>query len=655
MPPRLSRLAIGLPRISPTSRNSQICLFCSLSRSLRRVSPVRRTRLSQPAQPSQHGLQVRQQSDVSSIPAADSGVRYIPKEPRIELRDALLDLQKHAGPYVNISRLQLALRGLEQSPGEETIRVAVLGIADGGASLKKAKELLRLVVADPLKDEEEWERRLTRDGPSGRPLLLRIDSGADELAQNNRLVEELHVSSPTLNGHGLEILVLEMDPPSMDAAPGEEGLESAALVPTMEIPTSSTGRYTPVTTPVHKALVVADGIVGAASLISQPIDVERDIIGTAVDLRIESDDAGLPFHIVDIATGSKALELFRESVDNSLEYERNWYKSGLPAISEWLKTGTSRTEGTMKMPLKNLIESILRNSTLAIEAEQSRQLNAVLVDKVSASKLDSLRVGLAQWAERSHTELRDQLDIAFGGQRWRKLGWWKLFWRVDDVSMIAYDILSQRFLIEAEKEIIFFAGRLEESGLFKENSVPAKINWAYKPISEEWVGSGPPPPKIQDLVGLPNDDVPVKSPPKPWPLHIPAARTFLSVESVPALQALAQKLVLQTLTTSTFTSALAGLMYISTLSTTVYEAGAIAALGIVWSLKRMQKKWETARKFWEGEVREEGRKAVREVESAVGNALTQTTDRPVDSNGGEEFKLANEALRKAEVALKSCK
>jgi hypothetical protein len=124
------------------------------------------------------------------------------------------------------------------------------------------------------------------------------------------------------------------------------------------------------------------------------------------------------------------------------------------------------------------------------------------------------------------------------------------------------------------------------------------------------------------------------------------------METVPVLQALAQKLVLQTLTTSTFTSALAGLMYISTISTSVYEAGAVAALGLVWSLKRMQGKWETTRRFWEGEVREEGRKAVRGVESAVGDVLKQT-DIPLE--GGEDFDLVNETVRKAEAALRICK
>lgn len=37
----------------------------------------------------------------------------------------------------------------------------------------------------------------------------------------------------------------------------------------------------------------------------------------------------------------------------------------------------------------------------------------------------------------------------------------------------------------------------------------------------------------------------------------------------------------------------------------------------------MQKKWETGRRYWESEVREEGRKAVRSVEATVGKVLAE--------------------------------
>jgi hypothetical protein len=36
-------------------------------------------------------------------------------------------------------------------------------------------------------------------------------------------------------------------------------------------------------------------------------------------------------------------------------------------------------------------------------------------------------------------------------------------------------------------------------------------------------------------------------------------------------------------------------MYVSISTTSIYEAGAIAAFGFVYSMRRLQKKWETAR------------------------------------------------------------
>jgi hypothetical protein len=656
MPPRIPRVAIGPSKISRrpiTPQNQQICLFCSLSRSLqlRRRQPQ--------TQQLGHRIRARRQLNIASATVADDSVKTPSQNPRSELRDALLNLQKQAGSYINISRLQLALRGLEQPAGDETIRIAILGLEHGGDSMSKAKELLRILVADPLKTEEEWEQVLTEDQQGGKPLLLKVGlNGTDGFGQSSRLVQELNVSSPMLNGHKLEILVLEMDPPSKDAANAVETFTNAVLVPTMEIPTSNTGRYTPVTTPVHKSLIVADGILGASSLLSYPIDIDRDVIGTAVDFHTvhTEEDPPLPFQTVNIALGSEALVSFRQSVDNATDYEQGWFASGVPEILDWLKSGTHSTGGSMKPPLRKLIESLLRNTGLAIRAEQTRQLSRSLSAKVSSLELDSLKTGLSEWAERAHTELRDQLDIAFEGRRWQKLGWWKLFWRVDDVSMIASDILNQRFLADAEKEVIFLAGRIEEAGIFRDGPIIYRADWAYKPVSEEFpepkLGSEPPPPRIQDLIESPKDDLPEKFKPQPWPLHIPVTRVYLAMGTIPELQALAQKLVFQTLTTSSFASIFAGLMYVSSLSTGLYEAGAVAALGIVWSLRRMQGKWETARSFWEGEVREEGRKAVRGVEGAVAGVLSRSS-RPVEED--QELKKAQEAVEQAETALVSTK
>ncbi|KAH8805802.1 hypothetical protein F5884DRAFT_459396 [Xylogone sp. PMI_703] len=651
MPPRVPNLSpkrLKLLQQRIISNEVQLCPFCSLSKGTRATTRPRRKSL-QPQNKSrlQSTLATPSQSDIKITPAAA----------REKLRIALIDLQKHAGSYVNISRLQLALRGLDQVPGRETIRVAILGLSEGGNALAKAKGLLRLLLADPLSKDQEWEQTLTNH-QSKKPLLIKVGQQmkVDEFQQGSKLLEEIYVSSPLLNGHNLEILVLEANPAPQNADEREETIADSILTPVMEIPTSSTGRYTPVTTPVHKSLIVADGIVGAASLVSYPVELDDHIIGTAVDLHLPSgeDTSSLPFRVINVSLGTNALRLFRESLDNAIPFERDWFAAGIPEIIKWLQAGTAPEEGPMKAPVRNLIHSVITNANNQIAAEKARRLEAALEETVSTATLDNLRLGLSRWSERAHGELQNQLDIAFSSKRWRKLGWWKLFWRVDDVTMIGADILNQKFLVDAEKEVIYLAGRIQEAGVFRQRGHVYPANWAYKSTSEEVkevkIGSAPPAPKLSDLVEPVEEEsesqIVIK--PHPWPLHIPTTRRFLTLDSVPALQALAQKLVLQTLSTSGITSILSGLMYVSSVSTTVYEAGVVAAVGIVWSMRRMQTKWETARKYWEGEVREEGRKSIRNVETVVTQVLSET-QKPIDIDDG--LKDAEEALRRTEAAL----
>ncbi|KAG0646439.1 hypothetical protein D0Z07_7449 [Hyphodiscus hymeniophilus] len=656
MPPRLPRLPVRqfptpLPSIAPKFQH--ICPICSISKALRPKITRRRPT-------SKYQQSSRQQSQLPSISISNKKAPIRSPNPRLELREALADLRKYAGSYVNISRLQLALRGLDQPAGQETLRVAVLGwrnskIFDGKddatLALREAKRLLRLLLADPLKPEEEWERILTDDDPESKPLLLKVGHNDTEgLAQSNTLVRELNVSSPILNGHKLEILVLDMSPPLISSEQ-DEGWSDLVLVPTMEIPTSSSGRHTPVTTPVHKSLIVTDGIFGAASVQQYPLERFK-LIEAAVNFQsLHPDRVQSPrYQVIDIEKATSALRSFRQSVDNAITYEQDWFASGLPDLLAFFKDGTS-SGGSMRAPLQGLIETLIEKTISEINNEEARRRTAAISTKISPSKAEALRGGLSQWAERAHTELLDSLDIAFNGRRWRKLGWWKLFWRVDDVSMIATDILNQRFLTDAEREVIYLAGRIDEA-LSKDAAITFDRDWAYRPVIEQEstvILTHAPPPKLKDLIETKDDSLPrIKL--QPWPVEITTTRALLASDTVPALQALAQKLVLQTITTSTFSSAFAVLIYVSTSSTSLYEAGAVAALGIVWSLRRMQGKWETARTFWEGEVREEGRKSVRVVENVITNALVQP-DRPLE--GSEERAKAREALMKAQNALET--
>ncbi|KAI1370854.1 hypothetical protein F4677DRAFT_338636 [Hypoxylon crocopeplum] len=611
MPPRLSLRPIGhrsshyLP-IQGVRRGS-VCFFCSLAARLHGEFSRR------PRPKSQNSRRL-----ASTIPTTTD---HPVADPRIELENVLQDLQKYAANYVNISRLQLAVNGLRQQPGNESIRVAVLGLTNGSESSQTAKQVLKLLLADPLKAEEEWEKEV--DGHDlTQPMILRI--GADipqDLVSisvtKGSLLHEVNVSSATLNGNNLELILMETNPfLSAQELGALEGFENSVLVPTVDVPTSSSGRYTPITTPVHKALIVADGILGAASIVSMPTLESQKVITAAVNLPDykSTDSSPLPFTPIDVGTATLGLGLVRKDLKNAIEFEHLWFQSNVPRLVEWLKADIiASSEGTTKPPVKELIASILRNTSAAIEGEQARQLGSSLSSTTVPTSLKALQNSLDDWAESAHTELQEQLDLAFSSRRWRKLGWWKLFWRVDDVGMLTNDILTQRFLPASERSAIFLAGRMKEAGI------------ALGPFPN-LVGQS------TEENGIELEHAELREPTitgAPWPVNIPNTRLYLQTQTIPNLQALAQKLTLQTLSTSGLTTALGMLVYFSTLTTTLYEAGAIAALGIVWSMRRMQKRWETVRKLWEGEVREEGRKAVRGVERVVSAALSrsQTTTR----------------------------
>ncbi|KAI9871379.1 MAG: hypothetical protein M1830_002971, partial [Pleopsidium flavum] len=284
------------------------------------------------------------------------------------------------------------------------------------------------------------------------------------------------------------------------------------------------------------------------------------------------------------------------------------------------------------------------------ETRRSEEIVAAAVPDTTRQTLNQLLKG---WAEQGHSELRDQLDLAFSSRRWRRLAWWKLFWRVDDVSMITSEVLERRWLVEAEKEIIWLAGRIKQAG-FLENDRPTfePIDVLPPPRKQQTLGSPPPPPTLHDLVIKPDPDatnIPPMPPLHPWPMQIPLTRLHLT--TIPALQALAQRLVLQTLFTTTVTSALSALMYVSISTTSIYEAGAIAALGFVYSMRRLQKRWEGRRGQWEGEIREEGRKVLRETEGVVGGIVRVGGRLRMDEQEVEERMGAGEVVERARRAL----
>ncbi|KAI0443933.1 hypothetical protein F4803DRAFT_289551 [Xylaria telfairii] len=648
MPPRLpaqlrpyGRRGAVLKGYAHPERQST-CFFCSLTPDFGRAKAARHPKKRAPL------AHARRFETTIATTSVDAKIRKT--DPRKELESILLDLQTHAANYVNLSRLQLALNGLRQKPGDESIRVAILGLTDGSMPNNTAKEVLRLLLSDPLKEPEAWEQEVEQHDLA-EPIIIRIDAenrGSEptiSLTKGN-LLREIHVSSATLNGHSLEILIANTNPFLPVSGKGAlDGFEDTVLVPTVEIPISDTGRYTPITTPVHKALVVGEGIRGAGFILSMPTLENPSVLKYAVNIpEYKSAEASsLPFTAIDMSTAKIGLGLVRKDIGNAIEYEHLWFQSNIPKLVEWLKADILTTpDNVTKPPVRELIASLLRNTSASIRAEETKlpKLSAFSVDTPTSPA--TIESGLADWAESAHSELQEQLDVAFSGRRWRKLGWWKLFWRVDDVGMLTSDILAQRFLPQAERNSIFLAGRMKEAGFS-----PFKPLQALHDSNQTSVADSQPNNPVADLgLGEPSRQE------TSWPMNIPNTRNYLQTETVPALQALAQKLVLQTASTSGLMTALGALVYVGTLTTTLYEAGAVAALGIVWSMRRMQKQWETARDFWEGEVREEGRKAVQGVEDAMASALTGSSRGGIEN---DSLKKAKDLVTRAEEVLKELK
>ncbi|KAI1199594.1 hypothetical protein F5X97DRAFT_296268 [Nemania serpens] len=628
---------------APPEKQS-ICFFCSLS------SDFNRERFAQTSKRRASPTHARRLETTIAIAPTDAK-----PEPRRELESALVDLQKYAANHVNISRLQLAVNGLRQEPGRESIRVAIFGLASGSTTqASTAKDVLKLLLADPLKDPEAWEREVEQHDLS-EPMIVRI--GAETLATEpaislteGNLLREIHVSSAALNGHDLEILLANTHPLlplSEKGAP--DRFEDAVPVPTVDIPTSKTGRYTPITTPVHKALVVADGMHGAASVMSLPTVETPGVLKYAVNIPEynPAETSPLPFVPIDTSTARIGLGLIRKNIGNAIEYEHLWFQSNLPKLVEWLKADILEApDDVTKLPVRELIVSLLKNTSASIQAEKSRLLDISASSANTPASIKRIETALSEWAEGAHSELQEQLDVAFSSRRWRKLGWWKLFWRVDDVGMLTSDILAQKFLPDAERNSIFLAGRMSEVGVRFVN--PPRNSPSPDTIAV--TGS-------KSIGEISDSTKPTRRETK-WPTNIPYTRDYLQMETIPALQALAQKLVLQTISTSGLVTALGVLAYVGTPTATLYEAGAVAAFGIVWSLRRMQKRWETARNFWEGEVREEGRKAVRGVEEAINTALIEGSTKSHGSdasNAQRDLEKANQLVTKAQKLLKELK
>lgn len=95
----------------------------------------------------------------------------------------------------------------------------------------------------------------------------------------------------------------------------------------------------------------------------------------------------------------------------------------------------------------------------------------------------------------------------------------------------------------------------------------------------------------------------------------------------------------------------------------IYEAGAVAAFGVIWGLRVLQRKWDGGmrwgkkviggREFWEGEVEEVGRRCIGSAVDEILQALKSVEEEGMKeaSEVEREVQLVTEAVEKVRNVL----
>ena len=481
-----------------------------------------------------------------------------------------------------------------------------------------------------------------------------------DVDERHPLVKTLFIPSPILHDHKLEILIHTINPTT---EPTKDGAASF-LVPGLDIANSASGRPATITYPVHKVLMYEEGLNSLATFATMGAHADqrpngqmfKGVIDWSWSISQQEMTQDQPMSPINLALAEAAIDVFRQSLDKSMEYEHLWFDAGMPSLSGWLSEGTESQSGVIKPAIRWLIQSICDTANQAIQQDELMRLEKEKAEMIPVATKNIIDQGISIWAENAHTELRDRLNVAFNSKSWRKTKWWKLFWRVDDVGYIASDILQRAWLVESEKEMIWISGRIHQSGLLG----PPKLRptpMRDPDDDEPRLGRAPRQATAEDVVPKASVSDFTEPPPiiHPWPQDISRARSVLSILTIPPLQSLSQALLLQTISTNVLAFSLSALLYVSVSTTSVYEAGAIAAVGLVYSLRRLQKRWDSARDEWEAELSEDGRRVLRNVEQNARDAVREGGVPEVDELGMEERRIAKEAVERVRGAMEDLK
>ncbi|KAJ9661522.1 hypothetical protein H2198_001902 [Neophaeococcomyces mojaviensis] len=611
---------------------------------------------------------------------AVNGSRPIPERYQ-PLHTALSEVKVKASAHVNLSRLQLALQGLESE--KPVTRIALLGLNVQDI----ARRIARLLLADALEDEQAWEQQILRHkGTQG--ILIRYGQPHDSSLPQRTSIPVLQIPSPILQRLNVELLISSIN---AEETNGNHVPAEAFLAPAIGVPTAFDGRQVTVNQPVHGSLVVAQGfdeLIMAVELISATsfnAKHDRDAVVLVANLPNSNTQSQSRVLVSDVARAEKGLSAIRTSTAQAPVYGQEWNASGLPQLSEWFRQGSASYEtGPIATPIYNLISSLL---TAATSSLQDAALTAAQETRLgSLDPAARLRVEAAvdDFSRSAHQELQSGLTSAWSSRNWRKLSWYKLFWRVDDVGLIISDLVTNTWLPKTERAAYEISGRLTQLSInpvMTEPQIPqTEHKTAFEPETAQPTILDPTPPILATAttspanaivfpqlstpilkVSSPSDKLTVELTPPPLPVPIASfistSRSAYLNTQITNLTSTAQQLVFRTFSISGLSAGLSALTYISTIAPTLYEAGTIFAVGTVFALYRLQTGWQQATRAMEKGLFEEGREVIRKVVQRM-RKLVETRAAQVEAKDPVEEKMyedARVAVQRATDALDKLK
>ena len=565
------------------------------------------------------------------------------------------------------------------------IRVAVVGVN----GTRAARRVVRLLLADglDLDGERGWERRLLDDGGGvsgvGRGgLLIRYGETVSSSltgGTGRTTVPVMQVPAEILRRNNIEILISEIGTTS-----SEEGDRRGAVVPvetflspTVGTPVDGNGRHITLSQPVHSCLVVADGLdelVSVSELLSRSnaSPADRELIRLCVelgDVTTQSPDGGSVITF-DGTKAEGALKMVRESLSKAAEYTSQWNESGLPLLTKWLGLSfSSGSGGSLAGPVRRLITSVLdsASTTLQLESERASAISTTRLLGRSSVIRATLDDAVSAFSRNAHQELQSGLTSAWKSRNWRKLAWYKLFWRVDDVGLIISDLVSNAWLPRTERSMYELSGRFTQAGIspieietpvLATEVVPEAIASEVHPVllATATLASTA---DIKTEPVLVNRDGHVRVSMTPSPQPVPVASTISRSRhgylnhSIADLTSTAQQLVFRTLSITGLSAGLSGLTYYSLAAGSLYEAGTIFAVGTAYALWRMQSDWQRSCKLFEDGLMETGRTTIRQLEQKLRKLISDSEGVTEGDFEEQSRKAAAEAVAHAKKALQS--